>query len=88
MTELSNPGYHLVEITRGDIGEISKIQEEVDELRDAVQQGSKIMALVELSDLYGAIELYLTRHHPDTSMHDLAIMSMITQRAFDSGRRT
>ena len=45
------------------------------------------MELVELSDLYGAIDLYLKVHHPGISMEDLAIMSRITERAFQSGRR-
>lgn len=82
-----NPGYHINQIKKGILGEISKIQEEVDELADAQAQGSVIMELVELSDLYGAIELYLKVHHPEITMNDLAIMSKITQRAFQSGHR-
>lgn len=80
-------GYHLKPIAKGQIGESSKIKEEVEELIDAEEQGAKIMALVELSDLYGAIELYLEKHHPDTTMNDLKVMSEITQRAFKSGER-
>ena len=84
---MANPGYHTREIKKGILGDVSKIREEVEELEDAEYQGCAIMALVELSDLYGAIEIYLAKHHPGTSMHDLSIMSMITQRAFTSGRR-
>lgn len=80
-------GYHLKEIKKGEIGEISKIKEEIEELEDAVKQDVKIMALVELSDLYGSIELYLKRHFPDTTMEDLKKMSEVTQRAFRNGRR-
>jgi hypothetical protein len=87
MGKVENPGYHINQITKGVLGEISKIQEEVDELTDAQQQGCKIMELVELSDLYGAIECYLRTYHSETSMADLAKMSQITQRAFTSGRR-
>lgn len=81
------PGYHLREIPRGTIGESSKILEEVLELQDAEAQEAKIMALVELSDLIGAIALYLEKHHPQTTIDDLIIMSRITRRAFENGRR-
>lgn len=80
-------GYHLKEIERGKIGESSKIREEVEELIDAEGQKCKIMMLIELSDLYGAIELYLEENFPDITMRDLAKMSKITRRAFESGAR-
>jgi len=80
-------GYHISDISKGELGEISKIQEEVDELRDAALQGSKIMELVELSDLYGAIKLYLEKHHSGHTMDDLKTMSGITARAFTNGFR-
>jgi len=80
-------GYHLYDIPKGEIGEISKIKEEILELEDANKQGCKIMALVELSDLYGSIELYLEKHFPDIKMEDLKKMSEVTQRAFKNGRR-
>lgn len=88
MAEKFIPGYHIVQIEKGEIGEISKIQEEVYELADAHEQQSKIMELVELSDLVGAIKLYLRRHHPGITMHDLDIMATITERAFVNGKRT
>lgn len=80
-------GYHLIDIPRGTYGELSKIKEEVAEIEDSVTQGCKIMELVELSDLYGAMEGYLTKYHPGTTMEDLRIMSSITKRAFRSGAR-
>lgn len=52
-------GYHLREIPRGTYGELSKIKEEIEEIEDSIAQGCKVMELVELSDLYGAIEGYL-----------------------------
>lgn len=82
-----SPGYHLTEITRGEIGESSKILEEVLELQDAEKQEAKIMQLVELSDIIGSIALYLEKHHPSTTIDDLIIMSKITRRAFENGRR-
>lgn len=79
-------GYHARTIRRGVFGEASKIREEAEEFIDAVEQGVAIMALVELSDLYGAIEEYLDRHHR-MSMDDLRKMSNVTKRAFRDGTR-
>lgn len=87
-TPLETPGYHLVAIARGELGEISKIREELDELADAMAQGSRVMALVELSDLMGAVQAFMERHLPGTSMQDLQTFSDITKRAFKNGRRT
>jgi hypothetical protein len=84
---MSKIGYHLKDIPKGKIGEVSKIQEEVLELEDAETQGIRIMQLVELSDIYGSIDLYLKNHFPDISMDDLADMSRVTQRAFINGKR-
>lgn len=81
------PGYHLTKIARGEFGEVSKIVEEAAELADADRQGVKIMALVELSDLIGAIDGYLARHHPSVTFDDLKAMSHVTQRAFSNGHR-
>lgn len=81
------PGYHLTEIPKGELGESSKIQEELLELIDAETQGCRIMMLVELSDLVGSIELYLDKHFPDISLEDLKKMAFITQRAFKNGKR-
>ena len=88
MKTVKKPGYHLVFIPKGEIGESSKLLEEILELQDAESQNAKVMALVELSDLIGAVEHYLLRHHPDTTLDDLIVMSHITQRAFQNGRRT
>ncbi|BBA65304.1 hypothetical protein [Xanthomonas phage XacN1] len=80
-------GYHLREIPRGTYGELSKIKEEIEEIEDSIAQGCKVMELVELSDLYGAIEGYLGKYHPTVTMEDLRVMSSITKRAFKSGAR-
>jgi hypothetical protein len=85
MKWVTNPGYHITVIAKGDLGQVSKIQEEVDELYDAEIQGCKIMAAVEASDVYGALEAYAERI--GYTMADLAKMSEITKRAFKSGRR-
>lgn len=79
-------GYHVKKITKGELGEFSKVKEEVAELEDALEQGVKIMAQVELADLYGAIEAYADVHFGLT-MDDIKKMSDVTKRAFKDGSR-
>jgi len=79
-------GYHIKKIEKGNLGEFSKIKEEYDELHDALQQKCKIMAAVELSDLYGAMEEFAANHFGLT-MEDVKKMSDITKRAFKDGSR-
>ncbi len=81
-----NSGYHLSYIPKGVLGEFSKIEEEFHEVKDSIKQNSKIMELVELSDLYGAIESYVIIKY-NLNMVDLQIMSDITKRAFKNGHR-
>ncbi len=80
-------GYHLNEIPRGIYGEVSKIEEELAELKDACQQGNKVMELVELSDMVGAIIGYLRHYHPGYGLCDLLVMAQATERAFKDGTR-
>lgn len=80
-------GYHLTEITRGEYGEISKLEEELAELKDSVKQGNRIMELIELSDLIGAISGYLEKYHTGFFIEDLIIMAKATDRAFKDGTR-
>lgn len=84
---LGKPGYHLSDFEKGTIGEPSKIMEECQEFMDSIEQNSSVMALVELSDMIGAVELYLKRHHPSITINDLKTFSKITQRAFKNGYR-
>ena len=79
--------YHLTKIPQGVYGEISKIEEELAELKDASEQQCKIMVLCELSDLIGAIEGYLLKYHPNFTLDDLLLMKDITSNAFKSGSR-
>src|ERR1700733_9829472 len=44
------------------------------------------MAIIELSDLYGAIESYISKYN--LNMEALKLMSDTTKRAFINGRRT
>lgn len=78
-------GYHIKEIQKGSLGEVSKIQEEFQEFLDAHEQSCVVMEFVELSDLLGAIEAYLLNYN--LKLEDLIIMKNITKRAFLNGRR-
>ena len=81
------PGYHIAPIERGVYGHPSKIVEEINEFVDALEQNCPVMALVELSDLIGAVRGYLAENHPSITLDDLVKMSLITERAFVSGHR-
>lgn len=87
MADGTGPGYHLAKIKKGVLGELSKIQEELDELKDAEQQDLKVMQLVELSDLLGAINAYVGKHFNGISMTDLDQFAQVTSRAFRNGHR-
>lgn len=78
-------GYHTKEIPKGEIGEFSKIEEEFLELKDAYEQGDKILALCELTDLYGAIECYVEKR--GFHMGDLKKFSDKTKSSFKEGKR-
>jgi hypothetical protein len=81
-------GYHVRKIKPGQIGEKSKIREELEEFLDALEQDNPVMALVELSDMVGAIEHYLEKYHPSISLQDLITMAKTTRGAFEDGTRT
>lgn len=80
-------GYHYNKIPKGIYGEFSKVKEEIAELEDAVEQGNKIMILLELADLYGAIEGYLEKNFPGFNMEEIEDMSEKTKSAFEDGSR-
>ena len=79
-------GYHKKEIAKGVLGEFSKIQEEMDELSDAIEQDDKIMQMCELSDLIGAIESFASTKF-NLSLDDLIKFSNKTKEAFKEGKR-
>lgn len=84
--KIAQPGYHLTPITRGVYGEPSKIREELEELEDSLKQGNRIMALVELADLYGALEGVAKTL--GVEMADVKVMAEANYRAFTNGHRT
>ena len=78
-------GYHKRSIVKGKYGDISKVQEEVEEFMDAQEQGIKLMCMLELSDIYGALEAVTMSY--GLTMTDLKKMSDANVIAFQTGRR-
>ena len=83
----ANPrhGYHKRTIAKGELGKVSKVREELEELEDAIEQGVRIMALLEMADLYGALRALAAEY--EVSMKDLEAMDNVTARAFEHGER-
>jgi phosphoribosyl-ATP pyrophosphohydrolase len=78
-------GYHKKKIKKGVLGKFSKIKEEFEELKDAKEQGDKILILCELSDLQGAIEEYIKQWN--LTLYDLKLFSDKTKMALREGKR-
>jgi phosphoribosyl-ATP pyrophosphohydrolase len=79
-------GYHKREVKKGVLGEYSKIQEEIQELDDAQEQGSKVLIICELCDLVGSIEAYVENKF-NLSLQDLVDMMNKTKSSFIEGKR-
>jgi hypothetical protein len=81
-------GYHVAEIPKALFGTPAKIKEEFLEFEDAITQDNPVMALLELSDLLGAIEGYLEfEYHNRIKLYHLSVMKDATKRAFETGGR-
>lgn len=80
-------GYHKAVIEKGLLGDLSKIQEELDELQDAEVQGARILMLCEVADLMGAVEAYLEKNLPGFTLQDCKVMADLTKSAFKDGSR-
>lgn len=74
---------HLTEIIKGEYGKVSKIREELSELDDAIAQNSRILAIIELSDLYGALEGVI--EGMGMTMEDLKTFSDIVKKDKQNG---
>lgn len=83
--EALEEGYHRKPIAKGVLGELSKIREELEEAEDAASQGVRIMEVVELADLYGALRARVEKL--GFTMADLEAMADVTARAFRNGHR-
>ena len=78
-------GYHNRVIFKGKYGEFSKIEEEMDELKNAIEQNNKILTICEMSDLIGAIEAFAEKQ--GVTLKDLKDFSDLTKSAFKEGKR-
>lgn len=78
-------GYHKAKIEKGEIGHISKIKEEYEELMDACVQQNKVLVICELTDLIGAIEEFAKNYN--LTIKDLKEFSDLTKEAFKEGKR-
>ena len=54
--------WHTYDIPKGELGQLSKIKEELDEAYDAETQGQTLMLMFELSDIIGACGLVAQRY--------------------------
>ena len=63
--------FHKREIHKGKYGEISKILEEVEEAIDSEEQGLRLMTLIELSDILGAVDGVLKKQFPNFTAEEL-----------------
>lgn len=77
--------YHKIKIHKHGVESPYKIQEEFLEYIDAVATGNKIMAVQELSDLYGCLENEIKKYGMEVK--DLKVMSDLTKEVFKSGVR-
>lgn len=77
--------YHKLKIHKHDVGSPFKIGEEFLEYIDAVSTGNLVMAVQELSDLYGCIENEVAKY--GMTVAELKVMSDLTREVFDSGTR-
>lgn len=78
--------YHKLKIHKHDFGSPYKIQEEFFEYIDAVATGNKIMAIQELSDLYGCLENEIFKY--GLGIEDLKVMSDVSKKVFMEGYRS
>jgi len=77
--------YHKIKICKHDVKSPFKLQEEFFEYLDAVANKNPIMAVQELSDLYGCLENEISKY--GMSVEDLKKMSELTKSVFKSGLR-
>ena len=83
---MSNKGYHKIDIMKHSYTSPFKLVEESLEFVDAIAQGNRIMASVELSDLFGAIKRQARLLN--LTIEDLDKMSSTTERVLENKRRS
>ena len=80
MTEYKKSYFHVMPVRRGTYGELSKVQEELDEALDAETRGQKLLLMIELSDIIGAVAGVAERH--GYSLDDLIQFSELRRNVF------
>jgi NTP pyrophosphatase (non-canonical NTP hydrolase) len=78
-------GYHVTAIKKSGVLSPYKLVEESIEFVDALASGNRIMAMVELSDLYGMVKQMANRLN--VTIEDIDAMSKATTDAFTSKSR-
>ena len=77
--------YHKLKIHKHHHNSPYKLLEEFTEYIDSIATGNKIMALQELSDIYGCLENEVNKLNYNIS--DLKVMSDLTKQVFQEGTR-
>lgn len=77
--------YHKLKIHKHAVGSPYKIQEEFLEYIDSLATGNLVMAVQELSDLYGCIETEIQKF--GMTVQELKVISDLMKEVFDSGTR-
>lgn len=77
---LEKPGYHITDIPKGVYGSMSKVSEEMAEVNDAWAQECSIMAIIELTDLLGAVEAFVGHGMMKQCMELGALIVQVDQR--------
>lgn len=78
-------GYHKLKLMKHSNSSLWKIEEEMLEYIDAISTNNKVMAIQELSDLFGVIEDQANKM--GITIEELKTMSDLTKSVFQSGAR-
>lgn len=76
--------FHKRDIPEGVFGDFSKIEEEFFEAKDAVEQDVKVMLLIELTDLLGAIRGYMDKNYPGIGFDGLVKMMQLHHKVIEA----
>jgi len=77
--------WHTMEITKGELGRLSKIREELEEAEDAEAQGQDLMLLFELSDIIGACGFVAKRY--GMSLDQLVTFSKLRSKVAEADKK-
>lgn len=80
----SKSPYHTIFIPKGKLSHESKITEEYLEFMDSLSQNNIVMALLELSDIIGAIELFANKYN--ITLCDLITMVELRKKVLSSNQ--